>query len=276
MLNYLAHHGILGQKWGVRRYRNKDGTRTAEGKARRRQEYKDTRPVEERALDRYSGPLNAADAKWVSQRNQQLRKAGIKTGSDGDDRISAGSKMTRFTTNPSETNDRPRYVSLAKVDRTAYRKMADDGALGGKKEEPVYEMTLTAVDDLRVANGKAVADYIVERYGDDSLKSKWTTYNAMKIPDNYDRIFKDMTRNKNRKDVGQYAFQLRRDVFDGLQRALYTNKGTQQEILDYYTQKGYDAIVDAEDWAGGFTYPVIVMNTSKIKTTHVNRRKKSK
>ena len=28
----LAHHGILGQKWGVRRYQNKDGSLTAKGK----------------------------------------------------------------------------------------------------------------------------------------------------------------------------------------------------------------------------------------------------
>lgn len=31
---YLEHHGILGQKWGVRRFQNPDGSLTAEGKAR--------------------------------------------------------------------------------------------------------------------------------------------------------------------------------------------------------------------------------------------------
>lgn len=32
--SFLAHHGILGMKWGIRRYQNKDGSLTTAGKIR--------------------------------------------------------------------------------------------------------------------------------------------------------------------------------------------------------------------------------------------------
>lgn len=32
--NYLEHHGILGMKWGIRRFQNSDGSLTPAGKAR--------------------------------------------------------------------------------------------------------------------------------------------------------------------------------------------------------------------------------------------------
>ena len=47
---YLTHHGIKGQKWGVRRFQNADGTLTAAGKKRKARNEK----IRQQEIDRYS------------------------------------------------------------------------------------------------------------------------------------------------------------------------------------------------------------------------------
>lgn len=50
---YLAHHGIKGQRWGVRRYQNPDGTLTEKGKAR----------------------LEKKDNDWIDKRSAKITEA---------------------------------------------------------------------------------------------------------------------------------------------------------------------------------------------------------
>ena len=38
--NELSHHGILGMKWGIRRFQNKDGSLTSKGKTRANEQKK--------------------------------------------------------------------------------------------------------------------------------------------------------------------------------------------------------------------------------------------
>lgn len=60
----LYHHGIKGQKWGVRRYQNKDGTLTPAGKKRRSENEVDDgdKPVEKKKLSNKQKAIIAGTA----------------------------------------------------------------------------------------------------------------------------------------------------------------------------------------------------------------------
>ena len=54
MENVIEHHGILGQKWGVRRYQNKDGSLTTAGKQRVKQQKDNPKKVGDMSDDELS------------------------------------------------------------------------------------------------------------------------------------------------------------------------------------------------------------------------------
>ena len=54
----------------------------------------------------------------------------------------------------------------------------------------------------------------------------------------------------------------------------YKNEKINSEVCNYYAKKGYDAIVDAEDYLGGFEYPIVLLDPSKsVKVKSVRKLK---
>lgn len=96
MLDVLQHYGVLGMKWGVRRYQNKDGSLTAAGRAR----------------------LDKKDEKWAKKKGDKITETARKKSSKELDRYAA-----KLLQNPNVLTSRGK-LSAATVN--AYnRKMAE-------------------------------------------------------------------------------------------------------------------------------------------------------
>jgi len=68
--NYLAHHGIKGQKWGIRRFQNEDGTLTKAGLRRNEKAEK----FREKELKRYDKNIDRAIARGQTNTKQMYEK----------------------------------------------------------------------------------------------------------------------------------------------------------------------------------------------------------
>ena len=66
--NYLCHHGIKGQKWGIRRYQNPDGSYTSAGRERYGHAYR-------QALDKNES--SKKNEKNLSLKDFELKKDGF-------------------------------------------------------------------------------------------------------------------------------------------------------------------------------------------------------
>lgn len=74
MNDYIQHHGIKGQKWGVRRYQNKDGSLTAAGKKR-------VQSMNRTSDEQYTGSRHDSEAYKQHRMNKEadeLKKADMR------------------------------------------------------------------------------------------------------------------------------------------------------------------------------------------------------
>lgn len=76
----LYHHGVKGQKWGIRRYQNDDGTLTAEGK--KRYGVESVSEMSKETLKQYQADRKAAAKEAIKDLKSKKLKAYSDIGSD--------------------------------------------------------------------------------------------------------------------------------------------------------------------------------------------------
>lgn len=75
--NWLAHHGILGMHWGIRRFQNEDGSLTNAGKSRYESDSRSNRGKDARNYKQSTKKPNSNQTSALS--NPKVKKA-VKTG----------------------------------------------------------------------------------------------------------------------------------------------------------------------------------------------------
>lgn len=73
----LCHHGVKGQKWGIRRYQNKDGSLTAAGRKRYNSMSADAKEVEVIKKKKVSEMSNAELRKYNERANLERQYANL-------------------------------------------------------------------------------------------------------------------------------------------------------------------------------------------------------
>lgn len=78
MDSYLYHHGIKGQKWGVRRFQNKDGTLTFEGKRHRLASLSETSSAVKTSAQKGAKKAKEVSSKLTTPAGAQAFQQGVK------------------------------------------------------------------------------------------------------------------------------------------------------------------------------------------------------
>lgn len=163
--DFLMHHGIKGQKWGVRRYQNSDGSLTDEGRERYRYENYGTK-FKQGIYRKYTG----------STKDRRYFRRNYSDKIDNEDFSVEQSSRLHHITPDSNFNisvNPKRLYAYTDVDSPIYKGIFS--ALQRMRNKSVYEATLELSKDLNVAGKNTQEkefDKVYNKYGFNTIKDE--------------------------------------------------------------------------------------------------------
>lgn len=289
MNNYLAHHGILGQKWGIRKYQNKDGTLTAEGRAH----YGDVR---QKVLEKTEGKERRIGKLSDDWYERERKDEGIESIDKDTDLIKKGATFQRIATYGEPVDSKRKYVSILYDDKLEYVTESDVLPVGDKdkvaiinyeSKKPIKVATLSKTQeeirkfmgddtankyyqDLYEVYGQKKTNGLLKEFGNKKVSE--LTYDPttlQELLDNENKTFSKKELKKN--EYLKYYLDAQKLIVDNASDRIAVGKDAEKSEAFYKHMKklGYDAFVDPLDATQGHVdYPLVLLSPDKtIKKT---------
>lgn len=145
--DYIAHHGIRGMKWGIRRYQNPDGSLTAAGRKRYMKNPK-------------------WRAKYLEYRKQQINEANAKTLQ----KMAKSKEALLKSSNANELYARRNELTTEEIMERVRRLQAEDSLSRYVKKEPTKMEKAQAVINKTLDMGQSIYDFTQKPAGKLAIK----------------------------------------------------------------------------------------------------------
>lgn len=248
----LQHHGIIGQRWGVRRYQNLDGSWTAKGR------------------ERYGKDVNKLANKVESRTFLTEERS-----------IPAGTKMYRTSINPNENQNGPAYVTYLDPERNLYKGGWVRNTAGADKS---YEYKFTLKKDLKIPSRETEVRVISDVINKDRNKTLSDIVMSRALVMYSTSSIKDLIKNYYDNDVVKFEKEqvARYNRMNPDMLAYYAtqsfglNTKLKDEVISRLSKMGYNAMPDEASIGGRYGQikegydPLILFDRSVLQVDSVD------